>query len=256
MQYGFLPFVATREAGGRDIRDALQQRNSSLFAKRPRISNLKLLDVVGKELQALPYRIHVDFCTEKNGDLHLAVFAPDLGRDIVDEDRVNAGLFIANSESCRFDTTFCERIFRTICINGALVECERTQTRVIGTKERAASWKRSVREIICRSFDNEGIDADMAMFRKTTEEMIASPYDILCNLVSQQLITEDEQSEITTAFTDSGDMSMYGLINAITSVSHQLRANDNWIRSVHMERLGGQVLRGDHRIHSHRFAPV
>lgn len=256
MQYGFLPFLTTRGAGGRDIRDALRSRKPSWFAKRPRISNLEVLDIVAEQLENLPYRIHVDFCTERNGDLHLAVFSPDLGQDIQDGDRVQAGVFLANSETSRFDTTICERLFRLACVNGALVECERTQTCIIGTTGRVGNWKRSVREIVCRSFDNDGVDADLALFRKTTTEVVASPYEILCNLVAQQLITPAEQSDINAAFAEGGDPTMYGLINAITSISHRLRANDDWLRSLHMERLGGQVLRGDHRIHSYQFAPA
>lgn len=256
MQYGFLPFVTTRDAGGRDIRDALRERQNSWLAKRPRISNLQLLDVVAEELSALPYRILVDFCTERKGDLQLAVYAPDLGRDICDGDRVNAGLFISNSESRNQETVFCERIFRMACINGALVEVERLQTRVIGKLDSAAGWKRSIQEIVSRSFDNEGVDADMALFRKTTEEIVASPYEILCNLCSQGLISDDEQSEINIAFQQAGDLSMYGLINAITSIAHGLRANDNWLRSMQIERLGGEVLRGDHRVHSYQYSHV
>ena len=256
MQYGFLPFATTRDAGGHDIRDALRSRQKPSFWKRPRISNLGLLDLVAEHLQSLPYKILVDFCTENDGDLHLAVYSPGVGHDIEDGDRVNAGFFVANSESCRFDTTICERIYRMACVNGALVECERTQTLVIGSRDNVRGWDRKVPEIVRRAFENNGVGADIALFRKTTEEMIATPYEILCNLVAQCLITEEEQSLITAAFNDAADLTLYGVINAITNTSHRLRENDDWVRSVHMERLGGQIIRGDHRIHSHRFVPV
>lgn len=256
MQYGFLPFNATRDAGGQDIRHSLRERKRPFLKRLKGISNLQMLDVVADQLQALPYKICVDFCHESKGDLQLAVYGPDLGRDIESGDRVNAGVYIANSESGRFETTFCERIFRMSCVNGTLVETERSQSRVIATRQLGLTWKRSLREVVCRSFDNEGVDADLAMFRKTIQEMVTSPYEILCNLVSQGLIDESEQSEIDGAFQKEADFSMYGLINAITSVSHALRSNDNWVRAMDMERLGGEILRGDHRIRSYRFAPV
>ena len=256
MQYGFLPFASSRGAGGQDIRDTLRSRGRRSLFNRPRISNLALLDLVAVHLEAVPHQILVDFCTENDGDLHLAVYSPNLGRDVVDGDRISAGFFVANSETCQYDTTVCERLYRKACVNGALVECERTQTMVIGRRERARGWQKTVPEIIGRAFDNDGVDADIARFRKTIDEVVSTPYEMLCNLVAQHLITEEEQSEITAAFNREGDWTMYGLINAITSISHRLRKHDDWVRSLHMERLGGQIIRGDHRNRTHALAPV
>jgi hypothetical protein len=255
MQYAFMPFPSAREAGGQDICDALASRRRPWLARRPAIPNLEVLALVREELQSLPWNILVDFCQEESGDLHLAVFAPDLGRDIEDGDRIHAGFFVGNSETGRFDTTICERVYRRVCVNGALVECEQTQTFVVRAGAPTSNWKRAIPEIISRSFDEDGIDVDLARFRKTTTEMLVTPYEMLCHLAAEGLISEDERSLVTHAFQQAAEFSMYGLINAITSICHRLRKNDDWVRSLHMERLGGEILRGDHRVSAHQFAP-
>jgi len=139
---------------------------------------------------------------------------------------------------------------------GALVECERAQTLVIGSRDSARDWNRKVPEIICRAFDNDGVGADITLFRKTTEEMIATPYEILCNLVAQRLITEEEQSVITAAFNEAADLTLYGVITQLQALPIACVKTTIGSGRYIWNRLGGQIIRGDHRIHSHHFAPV
>jgi hypothetical protein len=41
---------------------------------------------------------------------------------------------------------------------------------------------------------------------------------------------------------------MYGLINAVTQSAHAHRASDKWVRAFQIERLAGEILRGDHNV--------
>jgi hypothetical protein len=62
------------------------------------------------------------------------------------------------------------------------------------------------------------------------------------------LISADEQSDIQAAFDEAADFSLYGLINAVTQSAHRLRSSDAWTRAFQIERLGGEILRGDHNL--------
>jgi hypothetical protein len=251
MDYSLLPFPTLSTdpeyAGRADIRQALKARNRKVASTA--IDNVELLDHVVECLRDLPWRFFVDHCREHDGLLYVAVMAMDLGRNLDVDDRVNAGFFLQNSESSDVETVACSRIYRVACENGALIECEQGQSSTIASSDsKPADWKDPIRAVINRSFDGEGIDKDVARFRATTQVMIITPYELLCHLSAQGLIDDDEQSDIQTAFDEAADFTMYGFINAVTQTAHRLRSNDRWARAFHIERLGGEILRGDHNL--------
>ena len=252
MRYSMMPFPSQKNAGGPDIRSALRERKRSVGGNR--VSNLALLDEAVEALRLLPWQFQVDHCYEQEGDLHLAVFAWDLGRNLDLGDSVHAGFFVQNSERGSFNTLACERLFRVACANGALMECEKGQTFELSDGGDVRGWQTKLRGVVSRSFSADGLDVDLARFRATTQQMLLQPYELLCSFVAQGLIDEDEQSDIQLAFVDAADFTMYGLINAVTQVAHRLRKSDEWIRAFQMERLGGQILRGDHNLPTWSFA--
>lgn len=253
MDYSLLPFPTLSTdadySGRPDLRESLRTRESGISTTR--IANLELLDHVVECLRELPWRFFIDHCREQDGLLYLAVMAMDLGRNLDVDDQVTAGFFLQNSESSKVETIACSRIYRVDCQNGALVECEKGQSFTIASSNaKPADWQEQIRCVINRSFDGAGIDVDVARFRATTQKMIITPYELLCHLLAQGLIDDDEQSNIQTAFDEAADFTMYGFINAVTQVAHRLRSNDRWARAFHFERLGGEILRGDHNLPS------
>lgn len=253
MNYALLPFPTFSKeadyAGRHDIRDILASRDRNVAHKA--IDNLELLNLVVDSLRDLPWRFCVDHCHERDGQIHLAVMAYDLGRNLEVGDKMNAGFFLQNSENADSETLACARTFRVSCENGALLECEKGQSFTISKANTPpANWQSRIIDVINRSFSGDGIDTDLARFRATTQQMVITPYEFLCHLSAQGLITDNEQSDIQSEFTDAADFTMYGLINAVTQVAHGLRSNDRWTRAFQIERLGGEILRGDHNLPS------
>lgn len=251
MDYALLPFPTyTRErdyAGRPDLRAALASGERSVSAGS--ISNLELLDHLVEVLRDLSWKIMVDHCHEQEGSLHVAVLATDLGRSLEKGDEVNAGFFLQNSEAGRFDTLACARVFRVACWNGMLLECDEGQSFCVAAGgDRPGAWREKIKEVVDRSFCGDGIDVDAARFSAATQQIVMTPYEFLCNLYAQGLITDDEQHSIQRAFDEAADFSMYGVINAVTQAAHGLRANDRWARAFQIERLGGEILRGDHNL--------
>jgi hypothetical protein len=251
VNYALLPFPTFSKeaeyAGRPDIRDALASRHRPVA--RNAIDNLELLDHVVESLRELPWRFAVDHCHEQDGQLHLAVMAHDLGRHLDVGDKINAGFFLQNAEDGQSETLACARAFRVTCENGALLECEEGQSFTISAAGAPPTdWGDKITGVIDRSFSGEGLDVDLARFRATTQQMVITPYELLCHLSAQGLITDDEQSDIQSAFAEAADFTMYGLINAVTRVAHGLRSNDRWVRAFQIERLGGEILRGDHHL--------
>ena len=130
-----------------------------------------------------------------------------------------------------------------------LVECDKEQSFSIATsKQPPTDWSPQVTRVVQRSFDDQALRLDFRRFEVTGNQMLVTPYEFLCHLTAQQLIDEDEQSEIQAVFNDNADFTMYGLINAVTQTAHGHRASDQWVRAFQIERLAGEILRGDHNL--------
>jgi len=101
--------------------------------------------------------------------------------------------------------------------------------------------------VIERSFDGGEVDLEAQRFRRTVSQILATPYELLLNLVAQGLISEDERARIQREFNEGRDDSMFALINAVTFQAHGMRDRNDWSRAAALERLGGEILRGDHQ---------
>jgi hypothetical protein len=230
-----------------DIRETLATRKP--LANSRTIANRDLLDVVVESLREIATPFYITHCHEAGGDLHLSVAAAGHGCQVTEGDEVRGGLYLRNSQNGRFDTLICTRLYRVVCANGMLVECEKEQSFVVPVAARPpADWQARVPQVIRRAFDEQGLRFDFGRFEATSNELLASPYEFLCSLAAQQLISDDEQSEIQAAFNDNADYSVYGLLNAVTQTAHAHRASDQWLRAFEIERLAGEILRGDHNL--------
>ena len=230
-----------------DIRTALRSRPRPDGAGG--ITNSDLLDTIVDALQDISSPFFVTHCHESRGDLHLSVAAAVRGYDVAVGDELRGGLFIRNSESRRYETLICTRLYRVVCANGALMECDKEQSLTLQQSEfPPPNWPTQVRQVIQRSFDTEALKLDFRRFEATGSQMLVTPYEFLCHLTAQQLISEEEQSEIQSAFEQNAEFTLYGLINAVTQTAHKHRAADDWVRAFQIERLAGEILRGDHNL--------
>lgn len=239
MRYSLFPFPSLVNDNSPDICSRLRQR----ALPRGGIGNLELLETTIELLRAAPCQIHVDHCVEEDGDLHLAVVATNLGCEVSPGDWVQAGFCLRNSESGMFQPLVSERVFRVKCSNGMLVECESGQSTTLVAQ---GDWKGQLAGVVERSFAADGLDRDIARFRMTAQQMLLTPYELLCNLVAQGVISEEEQCDIQHQFDQAGDETLFGLINAVTRVAGRLRDSSEWLRSLDLERIGGEIMRGDH----------
>jgi len=237
------PFPARDAAGGPDVIDVLRKRAAGAPSRAAGVPPVEVLESLVESLRALRLEIEVDYCVEFDGDVRLAVIARDLARDMSLGDSVRAGLSLEMSGGGAFPARACERLFRVVCANGAIVQFERGQSATL----QASSWRPQLESVVARSFSADGLDRDAARFRATTRQMLVAPYELLCHLAARRIVSDDEQSAIQREFDAAGDATMYGFINAVTRVAGRLRESDAWKRSIELERLGGAILRGDHQ---------
>jgi hypothetical protein len=230
-----------------DIRGALADRARPDPGRA--IASAELLDTLVDALRDVRAPFYVTHCHEADGDLHLSLAAAGRGHRVTPGDEIRGGLFVRNSETRRFETLLSTRLYRVVCANGAIVESQEQPSFVVAsTDSPSADWRAQVRRVVRRSFDERALKSDFARFESTANQMLVTPYEFLCHLTARQAITEDEQADIQAIFDDNADFTLYGLINAVTQSAHARRASDEWVRAFQIERLAGEILRGDHNL--------
>jgi len=256
MNFSLDPFpLRNRTDRAPDIRVALASRGKESIHNLA-ISNRALLDIVVDALRDVATPFEIAHCYEANGDLHLSVVAHVAGHNVDVGDEVRAGLYMRNSESCRFDTLACTRLFRVVCENGILVECEKEQSFSVAMDCQPIGWQSQVKQVVAQSFDSDSLRSTFNRLDIFRDIPLLTSYEFLCNLTAQQLITDDEQVDINAKFMDDADFTLYGLINATTQLAHGHRASDQWLRAFQIEQLAGEILRGDHNLPSLDLSPA
>lgn len=229
-----------------------RQRVRAVFpAEVQLVDNLDLVSQTIEALESVPQTVKIDRCHCRGGDLFLSLVAPKLKRPVKRGDLICGGFYLANSETDLCDTEAGERVFRMVCSNGAIIEVQQGQKMIVerrpvgGISRDFCDWPVELKAVVRRSFDAECFGDDVAQFASTMS-IATGATEPLLHLAAQGLIDEEELPGIEAAFNRAGDQTVFGLVNAITQAAHALRDGDNWRQALEMERLGGEIIRGDH----------
>lgn len=206
-------------------------------------------------------KVEVISCEVTEKRLYIQATCPDV---IADDpkpkkvgDLVRAGVVISNSEVGVGSLRVEPLIYRLACLNGVILghalkkfhvgrkhEGEEDIWEVLTTEARKADDKAfflKARDIIRAAFDRE-------IFTKNLERMkIAARTDIVDGADLQKIVeittsrfslTDGEGAGVLTRLIKEGDLSQYGLGNAVTALANETKHYD---RAIDLERIGGEV---------------
>jgi hypothetical protein len=176
---------------------------------------------------------------------YVTAFAPGLAAEVGTGDFLYGGFSLAHEPSGA--TEIAPRIYRVACANGMLAEEGEGRRVEFASAEPPREWKAKLASVVEQSFAGGCLDDETRRLRRALGEMLATPYEYLIHLEAQGLIDDDERSRIQREFDRSDDPTLYGFVNAITRIAHLHRNHDHWRRALALERLGGEVARGDHQ---------
>lgn len=172
-------------------------------------------------------------------------------------DVVQAGLVISNSEIGLGSVKVEPLIFRLVCSNGMISadaslrkyhvgrggdagdlaeEFFRDETRQADDR---AFWLK-VRDVVSGAFRRDVFERIVKRLKLATELAIEADPVKVVEVVQQKFqLADPERSGILTHLIKGGDLTQYGLVNAITRTSQDVKDYD---RATDLERFGGQVL--------------
>ncbi len=222
-----------------------------------RIDNFDVAEVVLPTLQEIPdCEIVSSELTETR--MYLKALTPRLRANVTVGDEVQAGLVISNSEVGAGAVKIEPLIYRLWCNNGMIIAdramrkfhvgrqiedggedaFEIFATETIEADNKAFMLK--VRDVVRAAFNEIDFQRAVNKLTESTQNKISGdPVKVVEALQVRVSLNDTERGSVLTHLIQGGDLSQYGLINAVTRASQDVTDYD---RATEMERIGGNIL--------------
>lgn len=199
----------------------------------------------------------VESCEVTDRRMYIKALFPRIEREVKRGDVVQSGVVISNSEIGAGSLRVEPLVYRLVCLNGMIgstamrkyhvgrgadsnddgaMEIFRDETRIADDK---ALWLK-VEDVVRSSVSEANFDTLVTSMQEALQvRMEASPVQVVENVAKAYRLNEKEQGNVLTHLIEGGDLSQYGLMNAVTRASQDVEDYD---RATEMERMGGLVL--------------
>jgi hypothetical protein len=218
-----------------------------------RIENEEIAEVVLPILADIPeVRILSSEITEKR--MYIQALTPRVEGKVALNDVVQCGVVISNSETGHGAVSISPLVYRLRCLNGMIANDGRLRANHVGGRieETEALYaddtrKADDRAILLKVRDHVRNAVDAVAFAKrveamsalTTAKVIGDPERVIEVLAKKVGATDGERTGILRSLIEGGDLTAWGLLNAVTAQAHTSKDYD---RSVEFERMGGALL--------------
>jgi hypothetical protein len=209
---------------------------------------LPRLKAIGAEIKS---------CALTETRFYLQAVTERITREVKVGDRVQAGIVISNSEVGAGSLRIEPMIYRLVCSNGMVVgtslrkfhvgrdgksddefihEIFTDQTKALMD---GAFWAK-VGDIIDAAFDEARFEQVVGRMSDATKTRVGDlPQDVVEVTASAFGLNKDEQDAMMRHLFEGGDLSLWGVVNAVTRTAADVSSYD---RAVELERIGGQIL--------------
>ena len=223
-----------------------------------RIDNLEVARYVLEQTEGLRDDDASEFwITEENSRIYMNIVSKDMEAQVVPGDFVRAGIMVSNSEVGNGAVTMAKLLFRLVCSNGMTIpEVDMIRRRRhIGGRVEAGPDRIAAKPGVAGLLEERigPMDAltDGGWIEAVTEHLfnhIWEPAEDAEAAVEQVGIaiglTEAERKLVFRQFEHDGDLTNYGLSNAITKIAQMLESYD---RSAYMQEAAWRVATMDER---------
>ena len=220
-----------------------------------RLDNMEVAEAVLPIISELP-EAEVISCELTQTKMYIKVVNRRLQLDVRPGDTVQAGFVLSNSEIGAGAVRVEPLLYRLVCSNG-LIAADYSQRRyhvgrLLEAEDNREIFRDETLEADDKAFllkvqDTVRLAVDQAKFahlvnrlRETTMQPLSgNPVRAVETLANRHCLTQDETGSVLRHLISAGDLSRFGLINAVTRASQDIPDYD---RATEMERLGGQVM--------------
>lgn len=221
-----------------------------------RLDNHDLLAHVYPILRELP-GARVESCEVTDSRMYLKVITDRVQVELQPGDVVYAGVAIANSETGQGSLSVSPLIFRLLCRNGLIAADQAMRKTHIGRASETsaeevtifkedtlaaddAAFFLKVRDVVQSAVSQATFTLIAERMRKTMGiRLTGDPVKSVDRLAVKYLLPEHEKAGVLRALIAEGDLTGFGLVNALTGFAQEVSDYD---RSTELEALGGRML--------------
>jgi len=217
-----------------------------------RIENEEIAEAALPVLMDLPgVKIVSSEVTERRLYIHAVV--PTVTGEVKRGDVVEAGVIISNSEVGLGSVSVAGLIWRLVCLNG-MKTSDAYRRNHVGRKveDNEALWADDtrkaddravllkVRDMVRAAVDETNFRVQLSKLQGLTEgKIVGSPERAIEVLAKKVGATDGERGGILRSLIEGGDLSRWGIVNAITHQAHTVESYD---RAVEFEGMGGRLV--------------
>lgn len=168
-------------------------------------------------------------------------------------DVVSAGIVISNSETGHGSLSIKPLIYRLVCRNGAIADDYAMRKYHVGRAEEMAQIEFSnetlsandkafwlkVRDLVKFSLSQTTFEKIVDSMRESTNRKIENPTNAIEMIGKKYTLTQDETQNVLAHLITGGDLSSWGLGNAVTRMAQDV---DSYDRSTELESIGFSVM--------------
>ncbi len=221
-----------------------------------RIDNVQVAEAVLPLIQQMT-DARVESCEVTDNKMYLKVINPRLTTEVRKGDVVQAGLVISNSEVGHGSVSVSPLIYRLVCTNGMIAQDNSVRKYHVGkvnemdadmTIYRDETIEQDDKAFLMKLQDAVRAAAEMAVFSRIVEQMReamgakieARTVPKVIELTAKHVgIAQHEQDGILGHLIEGGDLSLYGLGNAVTRYAQDVSSYD---RSTELEATGYKIM--------------
>lgn len=255
----------------------LAENINSWFAVEPRVRMVRSLGDTMRALLSDKYRridnyevaqtvlpiiadmqdARIESCDITDERMYIKVVNPRLTTEVVPGDVVQSGILISNSEVGMGSLTIQPLVYRLVCSNGMVVNDAKTRKYHVGRGNQAdedftlyadETLKADDRALMLKVQDTVRAVVDQTRFEKVVDLMrqaknakiVSSNIPAMIELTGTDFgFTKQEGVGILDHLIRGGDLTLYGLANAVTRSAQDV---DSYDRSTAMESIGYDIL--------------
>lgn len=244
--------VRTMTYNDRDQRIA----RAFLSDKYRRIDNFEIAQTVLPIIADMP-DAKIESCDVTEHRMYIKVVNPRLTSEVVPGDIVQSGIIISNSEVGSGSMEIQPLVYRLVCKNGMVVNDASTKKRHVGRANQASedfslytdetlrlddlALMAKVRDTVKAIAEQTQFERVVSMMRQAKEaEITTHNIPAMVELAGTDFgYTKQEGAGILDYLIKGGDLTLYGMANAVTRAAQDVESYD---RSTAMEKIGYDIL--------------
>lgn len=220
------------------------------------LDNYDLATYVLPKLEQIGCEVKSCQITETN--LYIQAVTPRIKGEVKVGDEVYAGIVLRNSEVGKGSLLLEPMTYHLRCTNGMVLPVTMRKHHVGRGKggdldEAVEYFSDATRRADDKAFwmkvcdmvegtigNQEAFDITLGRFRKAAGvELKESPTKVVELIAERFMLNEGESENVLTHLAKGGDLTQYGLLNAVTRTAQDA---DSYDRAIELERVGGQIL--------------